>query len=53
MEQDVSSDPENFLRGVQIPRRGLTGNFNMANINNLAIPGGPDPLPPPPLDPPM
>ena len=35
-------DPENFLGGrggtaVQIPRRGLT---DMANINNLAIPGG-------------
>ena len=26
--------------GVQIPRRGLTENFNMAKINNLAIPGG-------------
>ena len=47
---------------VQIPRTGLTENFNMAKINNLAIPGGggggPDPLPPPPpppptLDPPM
>ena len=45
---------------VQIPRRGLTENFNMAKINNLAIPwggggGGPDvpPPPPPPLDPPM
>ena len=25
--------------GVQIPRRGLTENFNMAKINNLAIPG--------------
>ena len=40
---------------VQIPRRGLTEIFNMAKINNLAIPGGgggPDPLPPP-LDPPM
>ena len=41
--------------GVQIPRGGLTENFNMAKINNLAIPGvgvgvggGPDPLPPPP-----
>ena len=38
--------------GVQIPRRGLTENFNMAKINNLAIPGGggggggPDPLSP-------
>ena len=41
--------------GVQIPRRGLTENFNTAKINNLAIPeggGGPDPLSPP-LDPPM
>ena len=40
--------------GVQIPRRGLTENFNMAKINNLAIPGGggPDPLSLP-LDPPM
>ena len=41
--------------GVQIPRRGLTENFNMAKINNLAIPGGgggPNPLPPP-LNPPM
>ena len=38
--------------GVQIPRRGLTENFNMAKINNLAIPrggGGPDPMSPPPL----
>ena len=46
------ADPENFLGGggggtaVQFPRRGLT---DMANINNLAIPGGregggPDPL---------
>ena len=26
--------------GVQIPRRGLTENFNMAKTNNLAIPGG-------------
>ena len=39
--------------GVQIPRRGLTENFNMAKINNLAIPGGvqtpcpPNPPPPP------
>ena len=42
--------------GVQSPRRGLTENFNMVKINDLAIPGGgggPDPLPPPPLDPPM
>ena len=44
-------DPENFLRGVQIPRRGLRENFKMAKIDNLAIPreggGGPDPLSPP------
>ena len=26
--------------GVQIPRSGLKENFNMAKINNLAIPGG-------------
>ena len=47
-------------RGVQIPRRSLTENFNMAKINNLAIPGGgggggvrtPCPCPPS-LDPPM
>ena len=26
--------------GVQIPRRGLTENFNMAKINYLATPGG-------------
>ena len=43
--------------GVQIPRRGLTENFNMAKINNLAIitrwgGRGPDPLSTP-LDPPM
>ena len=52
--------------GVQIPRRGLTENFNMAKINNLAIitrwggggggggggKRGPDHLSPP-LDPPM
>ena len=30
--------------GVQIPRRCLTENFNMAKINNLAIPGGVGPL---------
>ena len=34
----------NFLlfstEGIQIPTRGLTENFNMAKINNLAIPGG-------------
>ena len=51
------ADPENFLGGggIQIPRRGLAENFNMAKINNLAIPGGggPDPLSPPPLDPSM
>ena len=55
------ADPENFLRGVQIPRRGLTENFNMAKINNLAIPGAGrgvgvgsrPPVPLPPLDPPM
>ena len=42
---DPCADPENFLGGggggggggVQIPRRGLTENFNMAKINNLAI----------------
>ena len=42
--------------GVQIPRRGLTENFNMAKINNLAIPGGGgggSGPPVPPLDPPM
>ena len=27
----------------QIPRTGLTENFNMAKINNLAIPGGSGP----------
>ena len=45
-----------FSGGVQIPRRGLTENFIMAKINNLAIlgVGGPDPLSsPPPLDLPM
>ena len=54
------ADLENFLRGggVLVPRRGLMENFNMAKINNLAIPGrgegGLDPLSPPhPLDPPM
>ena len=26
--------------GVQIPRSGLTENFNMAKTNNLAIPDG-------------
>ena len=42
--------------GVQISRRGLTENFNMAKINNLAIPGGGgggSGPPVPPLDPPM
>ena len=54
INQAACADPENFLRGVQIPRRGLTENFNMANINNLAIPGGGDTDPlSPPLDPPM
>ena len=42
--------------GVQIPRRGLTENFNMAKTYNLAIPGvcvwGGGPPVPPPLDPP-
>ena len=42
-------------RGVQIPRSGVTENFNMAKINDLAIPGAggggggggsPDPLSP-------
>ena len=36
--------------GVQISRRGLTESFNMAKINNLAIPGGRvvrTPCPPP------
>ena len=56
------ADPENFLRGGgrgPIPRRGQAENFNMAKINNLAIPGGGvrtpclPPPPPPPLDPPM
>ena len=51
------ADPETFLRGgggVQTPRRGLTEYFNMAKINNLAIPGGGGSGPPvPPLDPPM
>ena len=51
------ADPENFLGGgggggVQIPRKGLTENFNMAKVNNLAIPvgggGGSGPPPPPP-----
>ena len=45
-----------FSGGVQIPRRGLTENFNMAKINNLAIPGGGgggSGPPVPPLDPPM
>ena len=47
------ADQENFLTGVQIPRRGLTENFNMAKIDNLAIPGGGVRTPCPPLDPPM
>ena len=34
--------------GVQIPRRGLTENFNMAKINNLATPGGGSGPPVPP-----
>ena len=52
-------DPENFLRvgggggGVQIHRSDLTENFNMAKINNLAIPGGGSGPPVPTLDPPM
>ena len=42
---DTCADPDNFLSGgvgggVHIPRRGRTENFNMAKINNLAIPGG-------------
>ena len=42
-------------RGSKFPEGGLTENFNMAKINNLAIQGGggSEPLPPPPLDPPM
>ena len=40
-------------QGVHIPRRGLTENFNMAKINNLAIPGWGSRPPAPPLDPPM
>ena len=54
--QDGCADPEKFIRGgggVQIPKRGLTENFNMAKINNLAIPGGSGRPVPPPLDPPM
>ena len=55
-QYDACADPENFLGGggpgVQISRRGLTENFNMTKINNLAIPGGSGP-PVPPLDPPM
>ena len=52
------ADPEKFLRGggggVQIPRRGLAENFNMAKNNNLAIPGvGEVRTPVPPLDSPM
>ena len=34
-------DPEIFLRGVQIPKRGLTENFNIAirnlNLNSLLV----------------
>ena len=41
---------QKIFSGFQILRRGLTENFNMAKINNLAIPGGggggPDPLSP-------
>ena len=57
------ADTENFLGGgggggggFQIPRRGLTENFKMAKIKNLAIPGrggGVRTPCPPPLDPPM
>ena len=36
-----------FSRGVQVSRRGLTENFNMAKINNLAIQGGSGPPVPP------
>ena len=32
------ADPENFLGGGGV-QRGLTENFNIAKINNLAIPG--------------
>ena len=42
--------------GGQIPRRGLTENFNMTKINNLTIPwggGGSGPPVPPTMDPPM
>ena len=42
-EKHTCADPEKFLRGgggFQIPRRDLKENFNMAKINNLAIPGG-------------
>ena len=57
LQSDACADPENFLRGggggwgVHIPRRGLTENFNMAKINNLAIQGGGGPVrtPCPPL----
>ena len=48
LHSKTCADPENFLRvGVQIPRRGLAQNFNMAKINNLAIPGGSGPPVPP------
>ena len=36
-----------FSGWVQSPRRGLTENFNMAKINNLAIPWGSGPPVPP------
>ena len=49
---------QKIFSGGPNSRRGLTENFNMAKIDNLAIQGGgggggaPDPLPAP-LDPPM
>ena len=51
-------DPENSLRGGPNSKKGsLTENFNMAKINNLAIPGGGGGggvrTPSPPLYPPM
>ena len=51
------ADPENFLRGVQVPRRDLKENFSMAKLiiwqfGGGGEGGGPDP-PVPPLDPPM
>ena len=36
-----------FSEGVQIPKRDLTENFNMAKTNNLAIPWGYGPPVPP------